>query len=494
MGVEITKSEFTEAEYVRFSKKLQDNLSAMQGLLSRKGFGEGPASIGAEFEMYLVDENGLPSCCNLEVLEALDDPQLTLELNRYNLEYNVTPFELSQQAFFATEQELVQKTKAVNACAAEFGARAVPIGILPTITQQHFGFDFMTDRLRYKVLSDLLYKSRGDKFCIDIEGKESLSVQANDMTLEGANTSFQIHYRIDPREYADTYNAFQLVSPLVLALAGNSPTLFGHDLWHETRIPLFKQSIDTRHHKRYRWRQSARVKFGHGWVRKDAFELFTEAVRIYHPLLPICSDEDPLSVLAAGEIPALDELRLHQSTVWAWTRPIYDDAAGGHLRAELRCLPAGPTMIDMVANAAFYIGVAEGIKGHINELLPALPFELAEYNFHQSAQYGLDANIVWPFKAQSGCVETPMLELLEQAIPAAHLGLKSIGVGQAEIDYYLGVIKARVKSKQTGAVWQRKMLEHFEQTTNRKEALHLMLERYIANSTENRPVSQWEIN
>lgn len=491
MGVEISKTNFTEAEYLKFSKKLQENLLALKGVLEKDNFGVGSASLGAELELYIIDQEGKPAYLNEEIQSALNDTQLTLELNRYNLEYNLTPYAISNQAFFATEQELNKKLNSIRDCAQQFNARILPIGILPSLQKHDIGLHSMTNRKRYEVLADRLYKSRGDQFEIDIDGEHPLKLSMDDMTLEGANTSFQVHYRVDPKQYADTYNSFQLVTPLVLALAGNSPSLFGHNLWHETRIPLFKQSIDTRHKEQYNWHQSARVKFGHGWVRKDAFELFAESVRIYHPLLPICSDESPLACLASGKTPSLDELKLHQSTVWAWTRAVYDDADNGHLRVELRSLPAGPSVPDMIANAAFYIGMAEGIKDKINDLLPALPFELAEYNFYQSAQDGLNAKLVWPFINQSGCCEKPIIEILEEYLDVAKTGLSNIGVSDAESSYYLNIIKQRIKSQQTGSTWQRNTVAKFEAEMDRNSAIHKMLELYLQNSCDNKPVAEW---
>ncbi|RLA57541.1 MAG: glutamate--cysteine ligase, partial [Gammaproteobacteria bacterium] len=277
------------------------------------------------------------------------------------------------------------------------------------------------------------------------------------------------------------------------AIGANSPTLFGHTLWHETRIPLFKQSIDTRHADRYRWREPARVNFGQGWVRRGAGELFQEVARIYPPLLPICAAQSPAWEMARGQTPSLAELRLHQSTVWLWNRPIYDDADGGHLRIEMRTLPAGPTAIDMVANAAFLLGLAEGVRPRIDEILPAIPFNIAEYNFYRAAQHGLDAGLVWPEFGQSGCREQPVCAIIEQLLPVASQGLAMIGVSVDESARYLGVIERRLQRRQTGAIWQRNMLARLKQKMPLDAALHQLLEVFIDYSAENLPVAEWQI-
>lgn len=498
MGIDIEKSSFCKQDYEEFERKLRGNIQCLASLLKKEGFGlkkAGSKVLGAELEMYIIDERGEPLLLNQEILNEADDEQLTLEINRYNLEYNLTPYSLEQSPFISTENEIGKQLSMLNDIAGRHGARIVPIGILPTLNDTHFGPGCMTDRQRYRTLVEQLFARRGRNFEIDINGTPPLKMEMKDVTLEGANTSFQIHYRVNPACYADTFNAFQLVTPLVLALAGNSPGLFGHDLWHETRIPLFKQSIDTRIKDRYRWSEPARVCFGQGWVRHSALELFQEAASIFSPLLPICSQVDDHAQMRAGKAPSLSELRLHQSSVWLWNRPVYDDADDGHLRIELRALPAGPSAIDMVANAAFYIGLAEYYREKMAELMPALPFHLAEFNFYRAAQFGLNARIVWPDTEHSGCKDRPILDVLKQSIGHAEQGLKGIGIAETEIKRYLSVINSRIETGQTGATWQRSKVQHYQTENNlgAEESRRRMLEDYVRHSLENRPVSEWPL-
>jgi gamma-glutamyl:cysteine ligase YbdK (ATP-grasp superfamily) len=493
MGIEIDNTAFAPADYDQFRARLEECLQALHELLQQPGFGQGPGSLGAEMEMYIVDGGGKPLYANQEILADADDPQLTLELNRYNMEYNLSPYSLAEEAFRSTEREILDKLAYVRGLAARRGGRVVPIGILPTLRQSDFGRHCITDRQRYHALVEQLIERRGGEFNIDINGADPLKLEMADITLEGANTSFQVHYRVAPERYADTFNAIQLMTPLAVAIGANSPTLFGHSLWHETRIPLFKQSIDTRRVDRYSWNAPARVNFGQGWARRSADELFREVVRIYQPLLPIIAEASPADDIAAGRVPALAEMRLHQSTVWLWNRPIYDDADGGHLRVEMRSLPAGPTAVDMVANAAFLIGLAEGIRPEINSLLPGIPFHIAEYNFYRAAQHGLDARLVWPELDQSGYREQSVCSIIARLLPLARAGLDSIGIGAGEADRYLGVIEHRLQRRQTGATWQRDMLAKLKKTTPPEAALHELLELFIGYSTANVPVAEWEI-
>jgi hypothetical protein len=243
---------------------------------------------------------------------------------------------------------------------------------------------------------------------------------------------------------------------------------------------------------RYRWSEPPRVCFGHGWVRHGAQELFEETVRLYRPLLPASPEAEP--VVPEGGVPALDELRLHQSTVWLWNRPIYDDHDGGHLRIEMRALPAGPTAIDMVAGAALLIGLGRGLRDRMASLLPCLPFDLAEYNFYRAAQHGLTARLVWPSPRQQGLRDAAVPDILAELLPTADDGLRALGMPQAERDRYLGVIDARLGVRRNPASWQRECVAHFmEQGLSKPDALVAMLERYMDHSQSNQPVAEWSL-
>lgn len=493
MGMDIQHTQFSADDYRRFGERLERNLEQLRQTLAVPGFGEGPGSMGAELELYIVDRQGRPALRNEELQAAARDPQLTLELNRYNLEYNLTPVAVADKPLRALEQEILDKLEGLRSLAAERDVRIVPIGILPTLQRADFGPACLTDKRRFAALVEQLIARRGRQFRVDINGRHPLRLEMDDVTLEGANTSFQVHYRVAPRQFADTFNAIQAVTPLAVAIAGNSPTLFGHCLWQETRIPLFKQSIDTRVPDRYSWNEPARVNFGQGWVRREASELFVEAVRLYRPLLPVCAEE-LADVDDSAQSPQLPELQLHQSTVWLWNRPVYDASEGGHLRIEMRAMPAGPTAADMVANAAFLIGMAEGLRPTINTWLPALPFNFAEHNFYRAAQYGLNARLVWPRDRQCACEEQTAAAIIAAMLPVARRGLVAIGIDEASITHYLGIIERRLATGQTGARWQlARLAQSGADERPAARDLQAMLEAYMACSANNDPVADWPL-
>src|SRR6266508_4646068 len=336
MGSGIDQETFDAGDYARFQQRLTQCLATLGRLLERPGFGVGPATLGAELELFLVDDTARPLPLNQAVRAATGDPRVNLELDRFNLELNATPTLLAGRPFTALGEELRLLLKRVADAAGGHGGRPTLIGILPTLRQVPF-------HLR-------------------IAGADPLELTSDDVALEGAATSFQVHLRVDPAAFARTYNAVQAATAPVLAVAGNSPTFLGHRLWEETRIALCKQSLDERDRRGLR-RRLARVAFGTGWLRGGALELFAEGVRLYQPLLPVLGDHDPSDGGDQWRAPPLEELRLHQGTVWRWNRAVYDPASGGHLRIEMRALPDGPTVLDMLANDALLVGLSLWLAG-----------------------------------------------------------------------------------------------------------------------------------
>jgi len=491
MGAEIPRDSFDEHEYSRFSEKLKDNLRALALLAERPGFGVGPATIGTELELNLVDSRARPALVNAEVLRHIDDERLTLEVNRFNLEINARPTPLSGRPFSATHAELSHALESARRGARKLDARIAMIGILPTLERKHLGASALTDAKRYRALAAGLMRIRGEAFDIRIEGEDELEVRSHEVTFEGANTSLQVHLRVDPAAFARTYNAAQAATAVVLAAAGNSPFFLGRRLWHETRVALFRQSVDDRGDVREDDWRPARVSFGHGWVRKGAQELFEEGVSLHEPVLPVHGAEDPVAVVRAGGVPELAELRLHHGTVWRWNRAVYDPGDGGHLRIEMRALPAGPTVRDTVANAAFLLGLTLGLAPHMDELSAGLTFGHARRNFYEAARHGLAAELLWPEAVAPSPRSSPARELARRLLPLAREGLTQAGVDSAESGAWLGLIEGRLDSGVTGSVWQRRAFERALAQHPAPESLRIMLERYLELSEAETPVHTW---
>jgi hypothetical protein len=493
MGLSIDSAEFGEDDYRRFASKVSASLEVLEELLRRPGFGVGPATFGAELEMSIADANGRPLALNTTLVDQSGDPNLTVELNVFNLEYNVPHTPLAGAPFQALHDRSAYALAHLDRAAAHYGGRIAATGILPTLTAEDLQSSAMTDMPRYRALSAGLRRMRMEPFDVRIDGAEPLSVNCDDVTFEGATTSFQLHLRVDPSEFADTFNAVQLATPVVLALATNSPIFLQHLLWDETRIALFQQAVDARDPGAERGFRLPRVSFGQGWVREGVLELFEESAALFPPLIPRCSPEDPMEILRSGGLPTLQELRLHQGTVWGWNRPVYDPAEGGHLRIEMRLLPSGPTAADMAANAAFAVGLVAGLRPQVPHLLPRFPFRYAMANFRRAARKGPGAKILWPSSRPPSPREWTLPELAPRLIEIAAEGLARVGVDADEADRWLGIIAERLRAGTTGAGWQRAMLAQYERTADRQEALALMLARYVEHSHAGRPVHEWSL-
>jgi hypothetical protein len=497
MGIEIDRDRFTPDDHTRFAARLADCLGVLETMLTRPGFGEGPATIGAEVELALVDGAAHPLPLNREVLEETVDPRMTVELDRFNLECNLRHGALAGAPFAALRREFEDAHAELSRSAAVHAGRVVTVGILPTVRREDLDSEaMMTDTKRYRALARALREGRDAPFRLDIAGQDPLVLDCDGVTFEGAATSLQIHLRVAPSDFGNLFNAAQLATAPALAIASNSPLFLGHRLWEETRIALFKQAVDERDAQAKEEKRLPRVGFGNQWLTDGAFGLFREAVEVFPPLVPVLDTEDPVDCFEAGEIPKLLEIRLHQGTVWNWNRPVYDPADGGHLRIELRALPSGPTTTDMLANMAFLVGLSYGLESEMHELTDRIAFEDAHSSFYRAAQAGPEANLLWPDGAAGVTAPGGRLraaDLVTQLVDVARRGLAAKKVDPADSDPLLDVITQRAASGQTGSIWQKRMLELLETRHSRESALERLVERYIVLSQTDEPVHTWPI-
>ena len=263
-------------------------------------------------------------------------------------------------------QELIDLTRKA---AQEFNADIVLTGILPTLRRSDLVLENMTDRPRYFELNKALVELRGGEFQIHIKGIDEILILHESMMLEACNTSFQIHYQVEPSNFANLYNLAQAISAPLLSCAVNSPLLFNKRLWNETRLALFQHSIDERNPVLQQRFRPPRATFGDNWIRGSVLEIYQENVARYRNLITADINENSLEVLSRGEIPQLKALCLHNGTVWRWNRPCYGVIEGKpHLRIENRILPSGPTILDEIANTAFFAGMLAGMEQELLQL------------------------------------------------------------------------------------------------------------------------------
>jgi len=488
MGRDIAPMTFSGADRRMYRDKVRRSLDVFARMLGEHAFEVGPAQVGQEIELNLVDSDGAPSMRNADVLDAIADPAWATEVGQFNLEINVPPQQLDGDAIADLELQIRGSLNAGDARAHSTGSRLVMIGILPTLRQQDVHLGTMSANARYRVLNEQIFAARGEDMRIAIDGAEQLLTHADSITPEAACTSVQLHAQVSPDAFASYWNAAQAIAAVQVAIAANSPFLFGRQLWHETRITLFEQATDTRPDELKQQGVRPRVWFGERWIT-SVFDLFEENLRYFPALLPICEEEDPLAVLDHGGSPQLTEMSLHNGTIYRWNRPVYAVADGKpHLRVENRVLPAGPSVADIMANAAFYYGLVRALAEAERPIWTQMSFATAEENLHTAARHGMGANLYWP-----GLGEAPTDELvLRRLLPLARDGLHRWGVHPVHADRLLGIIEQRCLTGQTGAAWQIGMVEALsEKGADRAESLRLMTQRYIEHMHTNEPVHTW---
>ncbi|MCB5169479.1 glutamate--cysteine ligase [Streptomyces bambusae] len=492
MGRDVPALVFTREDRRRYRNKTQTCLDALARMLRESRFDAERPQVGLEIELNLVDAAGEPAMRNTDVLAAIADPAWSTELGRFNLEINIPPRRLTEGGPDAWEREIRDALNHAEGRAAEVGAHLMMVGILPTLQQQDVGEHALSENPRYRLLNEQVFAARGEDLRIALDGTERLRTYADTITPEAACTSTQFHLQVAPEDFAPYWNAAQAIAGVQVALAANSPFLFGKELWRETRIPLFEQTTDTRPEEFKVQGVRPRVWFGERWIT-SVFDLFEENQRYFPALLPLCEDEDPQETLEAGDVPELAELALHNGTVYRWNRPVYAVAHGKpHLRVENRVLPAGPTVADILANGAFYYGLTRALVDEERPVWSRMSFSAAEENLHTAARHGIDAALYWP-----GMGEVPATELvLRRLLPLAHRGLAAAGMDDVWREPLLGVIEQRCVTGRNGATWQSEMLHHLDDRVHRDrhETLRQMTCQYMEFMHMNAPVHTWPVD
>ncbi len=472
MGQEINQTKFNDQIFKEYERRLCDEAELLRNQLSEGCFSDIGEIGGYELESCLVDHNYFPAPINQAFLTRLNNPLVVHELSRFNVEFNGAPLRLKGNALSAMFLELERNWRECQDVAHGMDSVLVMIGILPTVRQSDLCLANMSDLKRYRALNEQVLKRRcGRPLHICIDGREHLDLDHSDVMLEAAATSFQIHLQSAQHNAVRYFNASIIAAGPLIAAAGNSPLLFDADLWDETRIPVFEQSIDVGDQPD---QGNRRVSFGLGYARESLFECFAENLANHVVLLPILMDSPPQQFA---------HLRLHNGTIWRWIRPLIGFDPGGtpHLRIEQRVLPAGPTIVDMMANTALFYGLARFLAGMSEAPESALSFDKARDNFYAAARDGLQSKLTW----LDGSTTDARSLLLEEILPIARQGLESLEIDRDEIDQNLDILESRIKSGQTGAAWQRAYREKYQ-----SDSLHLVA-AYLEQQRSGAPVHEW---
>ncbi len=494
MGFQKVNTVDSKKEMQQFVRSLLDDVQAFEYMLANDWFESDIVRIGAEQEMCIVHNKTLkPACINLEVLEKLgkDKPWCVTELAKFNLETNLSPREFTGDCLSQLEAENLGYLDTIQKVLNKMDASIVLCGILPTLRKHDLEMQNLTPNERYYALMAAIQKHLlGSSFELRVEGVDELLVKHDSPLLEACNTSFQVHLQVAPNDFVKMYNIAQTLAAPIIAISANSPLVFGRRLWHETRIALFQQSLDTRTTSDHMRERSPRVNFGSDWLRGDITEIYKEDISRFRVLLAGAIEEDSLAMVREGKTPKLRALQIHNSTVYRWNRPCYGISPNGkpHLRIENRVVPAGPTAVDATANAAFWLGAMVAMADQYPDVTKHIDFADSRDNFLKSAKFGIDTTFTW---MKDKKVSAPEL-ILKELLPMAKEGLKKQKVKSADITKYLDIIEARAKEHKTGARWALRAYTSLKKQISTDEAVTAVTAAMLKNQKENKPVHTWK--
>ena len=490
MGDKQVSMETDERRMRHFTKAVLNDLQALETMLADGKMEDGVFRIGAEQEIFLVDSAMRPAPIVLEILEKAGDRRLTTEIGRFNIEANLTPLDFSGDCLSKLENELNEAVEIVKQSARSLGADALLCGILPTIQKSDLVEENLTPNPRYLELNRVLTELHGNERLIHIKGLDELLLHLKDTFIEFCNTSFQIHLQVGIGDFVRYYNWAQAVAAPVLASAVNSPVLLGHRLWQETRLALFQHAVDERSPTQHERNRPARVTFGRDWVKDSILEVFHEDVARFRIIFTRELEENSMETLSVGKIPQLNAWRMHNGTIWRWNRACYGVMNGKpSLRIEARFLPAGPTVVDEMANAAFFLGLMMALPEEYGDVNDRMSFDDAKQNFFSAARFGLKSQIVW----LDGESWRAGRLILEELLPRARHGLKMVGIEANDIERYLGILEERVVQEKTGSRWMLDSLASMDKRAKQNVRMRSLTAAMKANQEKGEPVHLWPL-
>ena len=490
MGEQQVNLLMDEQQRMDFTQHLFKDILALEIMIEKGMIEKGITRIGAEQELCLIDSSFRPAPIAMEVLDAVEDPHLTNELSRFNLEINLDPQVFRKDALSRMEKQLKQCLGLLSDHLQEQDHDYVLAGILPTIRISDLDMKNLTPNPRYLALNESMRKLRGGPYEFRIEGTDELITSHDTLMFESCNTSFQVHYQLDADDFVSRYNWAQAITGPLLAACTNSPMLFGRRLWRETRIALFQQSADTRKSSEHLRDQRPRVYFGHDWVRDSIVEIFKEDVARYRVLMSSDIKQDSIAELEAGRAPKLEALKLHNGTIYKWNRACYGMTNGvPHLRIENRVLPAGPTVLDEMANTAFWLGLMHGMPQEYAKLKDTADFDEVRTNFLRAAKMGMGAMFRWV----NDKVYSSQDLVLKELLPIAVEGLKKADIHKKDISKYMDVIRQRVETGRSGSQWVLDSYASLKKKGTKDEAIVAITAGMAKRQKSTKPVHKWSV-
>lgn len=473
-----------------FSRHLVKDVRALEKMLKDEVFESGVRRIGAEQELCLIDKAYRVAPIVMQMLDDLDPDHFTTEYATFNLEINLDPLPFKGKCLSKMHKQLEKLIKQAADAAAKSGSQVALAGILPTLKKSDLRVENLTPQPRYEALNKLIHQLRGRQYEFSIRGIDELVTRDNPTVFGGSVTSMQIHLQVDQQDAAPLYNWAQAISGPVLSCCVNSPLFLGKRLWHETRIAIFQQASDIRRKHNLKRDVNPRVQFGNNWIEESVLEVFKEDFSRYTLMMGTDIEQDSLEALEKGEVPKLTALSFQNGMIYRWNRICYGITKGKpHLRIENRLLPAGPSVVDEIANSALWLGLMYGMPKKYRNINKKMDFDVAKGNLLAAARHGINVQMKW---VDGESVPADKL-LLEELLPIARKGLQKAEVHKDDIDYYLGIIRDRVKSKQTGAEWMLDSYSKLIKESSNGEVMLAIMASMVKNQQGGKPVHEWPL-
>ncbi|GAA4802078.1 CBS domain-containing protein [Litoribaculum gwangyangense] len=478
----------TKKDRANYIHHLLNDIKALDMMIEKGLMEEGPLRIGAEQEFFIVNNQFLPEGKSVELLKAINNAHFTTEISKYSLEVNLDPLELGKDCFSKLHKQLDHFIDKAKSAASKHHLKVILTGILPSLSLNNVNEESMTNVVRYSVLNDAIKSIRKQSFNIHIKGADEINLHHDSVMLEGCNSSFQMHLQLSPKSFVSDYNWAQAIAGPVLSICANSPMLFGKELWSETRIALFTQSVDTRANSFLLNEKQSRVSFGNKWQTGSVTDIFKDNISRFRSFLTTNFTRDSIDMLENNEIPKLKALSLHNGTVYPWNRVCYGVIDGKpNLRIENRYIPSGPTTVDEMANMVFWIGVMLGKPEKYNNIHETWDFKDVKTNFFNAARYGMATQFYW-----NGAYVSSHDLILNELLPLAYKGLYHAGIQPKDAEYYLKIIENRVHAK-NGSEWMVRNFRALLKKHNRFEAMQILTSKIHEKQEKRYPVSTWEM-
>jgi len=472
VGLEIHKSEFNEQDYLTFDALLTQELLFVKTLLGRADSFSNSKRVGYELEVCLLDDAYQPAPLNFKILEDLSNEEFANELAKYDLEINGSVFDIDDSTPKLLHDDLNKKWSLLEQSALKFDTHIALFGVLPNLRKEHFNQALYQSQMkRYTLFSKRIVQLREESLQLLFYGQDKVSLKRNDVMSEALCTSLQIHFQIPYSQSIDYYHAALIASVMMVGIGANSSLVMGKRAWHESRIPIFEQSTDSRNALRRRDGEDKRVHLAHSYINNWG-ELFDQNSN-FRTIFPDVNDT---------ALEKLYHFNLHNGTIWRWVRPILAQESSGQwtIRLELRILPAGPTLIDTEANLWFFIGLIEGLVNS-NIDLKALDFETLKQDFYSVAKCGVNSTFHEPFTLEKVTLSSWLQKYGERL---SLQGLQQLGIKKSQREEYSHIVLSRID--QTGASWQ---LKHYEKYKD----INKLMEDYMHYFKTNTPVYRWSI-